>query len=370
MIERIYVAATSQHVGKTTSTLGLIAGIRTHGLKVGYCKPVGQEFVDLGDLKADKDALLFSKVMEFELTSDVHSPVIIGRGVTKEYLDNPDQFNFEERIMSASEKLQEINDVVVYEGTGHPGVGSVCNLSNARVAKMLNAGVVMVVPGGIGNTIDLLNNHLALFREHDVPVIGVIINKVIRKKQEDVRHYVGKKLEQMGIPLLGILPYDKSLANPIMSTVCHAVNGKVLLNGYNLDNKIENIMSGALAIREEIDTLKDMLLVSNYKRLDQAVRKIDKFAKKHNIEGSPISGIVLHGEGVFDPEIVSKFNCKSYLMEHEIPVIATSLDTYGSAVKISHIEVKINTRTPWKAQRAIEMIRDYVDFNPIVKGSL
>lgn len=370
MIDRIYVAATGQHVGKTTSTLGLIAGIRTHGLKVGYCKPVGQEFVDLGDLKADKDALLFSKVMEFELSSDVHSPVIVGKGVTKKYLDHPEEFNFAERIKWASEKLHEINDVVVYEGTGHPGVGSVIDLSNAQVAKMLNAGVVMVVPGGIGNTIDLMNTNMALFRENDVPIIGVIVNKVIRKKQEDVRNYVGKKLDQMGIPLLGVLPYDKSLANPIMATVCHAVNGKILLNGYNLDNKVDNILSGALAIREEIKTFKDVLLVSNYKRLDDAISRIDKVAKENKLEHSPISGIVLHGEGVFDPEIISQLDSKSYLMEYEIPVIATSLDTYGSAVKISHIEVKINTRTPWKAQRAIEMISDYVDFNPIVKGHL
>ena len=370
MIDRIYVAATSQHVGKTTSTLGLIAGIRQHGLKVGYCKPVGQEFVDLGDLKADKDALLFSKVMDFELSSDVHSPVIVCRGVTTAYLDNPEAFDFHDRIMRASSILHKLNDVVVYEGTGHPGVGSVIDLSNAQVAKMLNAGVVMVIPGGIGNTIDELNANLALFREHKVPIIGVIVNKVIRKKQDKVRHYIGKKLDQMGIPLLGILPYDKSLANPIMATVCHAVNGKVLVNGYNLDNKIEKIVSGALAVKEEIQSLKDILLVSNFKRVDEAVHRIEKAAQEQNLKDSPISGIVLHGEGVFESSIVDHFDCKSYLMEHEIPVIATSLDTYGSAVKISHIEVKINTRTPWKAQRAIEMIRDYVDFNPIVKGSL
>ena len=34
---------------------------------------------------------------------------------------------------------------MVYEGTGHPGVGSIVNLSNARVAKILEAGVIMVV---------------------------------------------------------------------------------------------------------------------------------------------------------------------------------------------------------------------------------
>lgn len=35
----IYVAATSQHVGKTTMTLGLIAALRDQGVDVGYSKP-------------------------------------------------------------------------------------------------------------------------------------------------------------------------------------------------------------------------------------------------------------------------------------------------------------------------------------------
>jgi dethiobiotin synthetase len=366
MIDRIYVAATSQHVGKTTCTLGLMEALRQHGIRVGYCKPVGQEFVDLGDLKADKDALLFSKVMNFELSSHIHSPVIVGRGVTTAYLDDPDIFTFHNSITKASEALQAINDVVVYEGTGHPGVGSVIDLSNADVASSLNAGVVMIVLGGIGNTIDELNANLALFREKKVPILGVIVNKVLPEKLEKVKHYVGKKLKQMNIPLLGLLPYDKSLANPIMETIQDAVKGKVLLNEHRLDNKVENIVSGALVIKEDAPVLKDLLLVVNFTRLDQAVARIAEIARQEGMTESPISGIVLHGEKDIAPNMLHDTACRDYVMTHEIPIIATSLDTYGSAVKISHIEVKINTRTPWKAERAIQMIKEYVDLTPIL----
>lgn len=56
-----------------------------------------------------------------------------------------------------------------------------------------------------------------------------------------------------------------------------------------------------------------------------------------------------------------------YFAEHEIPVISTSLDTYGSVVKISRIEVKINSRTPWKVERAIRLINEYVDVDDIIR---
>ena len=84
--------------------------------------------------------------------------------------------------------------MVVYEGTGHPGVGRVANLSNAQVAKMLGAGVIMIAKGGIGNTIDRLHLSMAVFREQQVPILGVIINKVRPDKIDKIRHYIGKHL--------------------------------------------------------------------------------------------------------------------------------------------------------------------------------
>lgn len=92
----IYVAASSQHVGKTTCTLGIVANLLAKGYNTGYCKPVGQKFISLNGTIADKDAVLFSEVIGFKMKPEIHSPVILGRGVTKEFLDNPEKFNFEE----------------------------------------------------------------------------------------------------------------------------------------------------------------------------------------------------------------------------------------------------------------------------------
>jgi BioD-like phosphotransacetylase family protein len=46
-------------------------------------------------------------------------------------------------------------------------------------------------------------------------------------------------------------------------------------------------------------------------------------------------------------------------------VVRTKLDTYGAALKISRIEVKINLQTPWKVRRAIELIEENIDVNQI-----
>ncbi len=361
MMKRIYVAATSQHVGKTTCTLGLTAALRRHGLNVGYCKPVGQEFVDLGDLKVDKDALLFSTIMGFILDPALHSPVIVGSGLTKAYLDNPEAYAFSQHIIQAAEALASVHDVVVMEGTGHPGVGSVIDLSNADVAALTGAGVVMVVEGGIGSTIDELNVNLALFREQQLPVLGVIVNKVLPPKIEQVRHYVGKKLDRYGIPLLGILPFDKTLTFPIMETILLAVKGKVVFHEDRLDNRIEHIISGALVERREFTAFHNLLVIVNYRRLDHTIEIIEEIARKEGITTCPLAGIIINGEGDFVPHFLDGFSCKEYIVAHHIPVIATTLDTYGAAQKIGKIEVKINTRTLWKAERAVELFHEHIN---------
>ena len=101
----IFVAATSQHVGKTTSTLGLVSSFMKQGLKVGYCKPVGQKFLDLQNLRVDKDTILFADLINFDIVPEVHSPVILGPGATELYLDNPTQVDLDDIILSAAQEL-------------------------------------------------------------------------------------------------------------------------------------------------------------------------------------------------------------------------------------------------------------------------
>ena len=367
MAIKIYVAASSQHVGKTTSTLGLVSALKKRGYQVGYCKPVGQQAVLFGGLLADKDAQLFANTMQFSLAPELHSPVILGKGATTDFLDHPLRFQYEASILHASHQLEAANDVVVYEGTGHPGVGSIVNLSNADVAKLVDARVVVVVEGGIGSTIDVLNMSLALFRERQVKIAGVIINKTLPEKIDKVRQYVGQWLGAKGIPLLGILPFDETLANPTMDMICSAVHGRVVANEQSLDNKVEHIASGSLIEESDYQVQPHTLIIVNYRRLDQAFDAIRETLNNAEEAQNLISGIVVHGEQSAIQHLRSAdFQCYTFLEKARIPLIATTLDTYGSAVRISHLEVKINTRTLWKVQRAIELMEQNVRIDALL----
>jgi len=362
-LKSIYVAASSQHVGKTTSTLGLASCFGQMGYNVGYCKPVGQQAVKVDSNPVDKDTILFADLIRFNIEPYLHSPVILGPGATTAYLESPDSFDYRAQIVKASEILEKTHDLVIYEGTGHPGVGSVVNLSNAEVAKMIGAGVVFIVEGGIGSTIDKLNMNLALFREQNVPILGVIINKVLVDKIQKIQEYVSIWLEQQNLPLLGILPYDESLAYPLMWSVVDSIYGKILYNSQKLDNQVESFLAGSLIDAEKIQKGKNLLLVVSAPKVDEAVTTIKYLTKRFQLEKPPLAGVVATGQGEFSQRTVD------FVKEYEIPLVSTHLDTYGSVIKISRIEVKINRETPWKVMRAIELISDNVDLE-LLKSKL
>jgi dethiobiotin synthetase len=366
-MRNIFIAATGQHVGKTTTTLGLVANFRQRGFNTGYCKPMGQKYVETspGEV-ADKDAVLFAETLGFEMIPRIHSPVIILPGLTRRYITEPSAFDFRSRIQYAANHLEAHCDLVVYEGTGHPGVGSVVDLSNAQVAKMLGAGVLMIVEGGIGSTIDQMNMSLALFREEGVPILGVLVNKVRQDKFEDIKFHLDKRFREMGIPLLGVLPYDPTLSFPIMETINQAVEGKVVLNEHRLNNKVEDIIAGSLIDAEAFNTFQNLLLVVSYRRLDEAMHKIQAISENLKLERPLLSGVIVTGDGRHAHWYESAELRNPYFIANEIPIVTTTLDTYGSVVKVSRIEVKINNRTPWKVDRAIELINAHVDVDDLI----
>ena len=358
--KNIYVAASSQHVGKTTSTLGLVSSLLLKGINVGYCKPVGQKFLNLNNLFIDKDTLLFADLIHFDINPEYHSPVILPSKTVRKLIMDPKRPEYEQRILRARDYLNEVHDVTIFEGTGHPGVGSVAGLSNARVAKMLDAAVIMILEGGIGSTIDMFHMCTALFREEEVPILGIIINKVKPDKLPMVQKYLSTWLERRNIPLLGLLPYDEVLAYPLMSTIATTLKANVLMNEDKMDNRVEKMLAGSLVDLKELKQFQNLLLIASNRTLARAIQKIQSFSKRRNSTACPLAGVIITGDEEIDQASLD------YLKENELPVLVSSYDTYGAVLKISRIEVKINRHTPWKISRAIEMIKANVDLDSIL----
>ena len=244
-MRQLYLAATGQNRGKTTTSLGLLNGFIERGLGAGFMKPVGQRTViDHGE-PADEDAVLMHETFGLREPYDAMSPVHIPRGFTKAYIAGEVVEDLGARITRAAATFAN-HDVLLIEGTGHAGVGAVIGLSNATVAAMLGAPAIIVSEGGVGRPIDEIVLNAALFRAHGVHVAGAIVNKVDEDAQPGIAHVISRGLGPHGIPLLGTLPRRPILSNPTLEMILEGVHGEPLHDGPDLERVIDGVAIGAM----------------------------------------------------------------------------------------------------------------------------
>src|SRR5450759_5434931 len=82
-MRQVYLAATGQNRGKTTTSIGLLDGFLRRGLDTRFMKPVGQRTIIEDGVPADEDAVLVRNVFGLTDPMTVMSPVHIPRGFTK-----------------------------------------------------------------------------------------------------------------------------------------------------------------------------------------------------------------------------------------------------------------------------------------------
>lgn len=360
--KRIFIAATRQNVGKTTISLGLISTLKDNFQKIGFIKPVGQRYLVENGYKIDEDSVLMERIFKFKFPLHDMSPIAVERGYTERFLDTENFSNTSRKIKNAFDHVAEDKDLVVIEGTGHAGVGSVFDLSNAAVAKMLNSRVILISPGGIGSAIDEIMLNKAVFDRMNVRLAGVIVNKVLPKKYDKVNKYVRKGLERLGIPVLGVIPYVDILDTPTMQDFREELDMHVLCGEKFLDRQMRKILVGAMEVREAARHIEDdCLVITPGDRVD-FLNLLIKIHLGRFRARKKIAGIILSG-GIVPPKRI--YNT---LKKTNIPTLLTRFDTYDVASKVHDLTVKIKARDKNKIKLAMDMVKNYVDIEKITEN--
>jgi phosphate acetyltransferase len=272
MCKKIFIAATGQHCGKTTISLSLMHLAKKKYARVGFIKPIGPKLFMLDGVEMDMDAALIASIYGLEDDRRLMSPVVIGRGYTKRYLagEIPPQLPLE-RIIEACRELEERNDFLIIEGSGHGGVGSVIGINNAQVAKALNAPVIMVASGGVGSVIDAVQLNLPLFKQEGADVKMVLVNKLIPELREETLMYLEKFFSKSQQMVAGAFDYSRTLANPTLVDLSNML--KLPLHGdqHAKSRIIHNIQLGAASSQRVIDTLQDSTLLITTSSRDELI---------------------------------------------------------------------------------------------------
>jgi uncharacterized protein len=359
----LYISATGQDSGKTAVICGLIQYLRDKGHDPAYCKPVGQRYVMYEGHSIDEDAVLMHQAFGFKDRPEDMSPIAVAEGFTAKFIMNPDVSPLEKQITASFEKLKEKHSMVIVEGTGHAGVGSCFGLSNARVAQMLGANVVIVSSGGIGRPIDEISMSLALFKQFNVNVIGVILNKIYSQKYQKIASIAPKGLEIIGTKLVGCIPYESELSFFSIGQVADEFGYTVLCGSPSLNNKIEHTVVAAMEPQNVLKYIeKNTLIITPGDRIDNILLTLalSESADYHDKLSS--GGLILTGGLQPDTTILS------LLLKSNIPVLLTNEDTFSVTSKMKDLHFKIRSGDHDKIARTYELLKNSVSVDTILQN--
>ncbi|TLM65729.1 MAG: cobyrinic acid a,c-diamide synthase [Deltaproteobacteria bacterium] len=266
MARKIFIAATGQNCGKTTTSLSLMHLAQKKYARVGFIKPVGPKPVKVGETWADKDAALIAGVYGMERQLPLMSPVVLQPETTRQLLDGKlPAAVLEEQLLRAVHELDRSCDFLIVEGAGHSGVGSVLGLSNARVAKLIGAPVMMISGGGIGHVIDDVALNLALYREAGASVRLVMPNKLIAEKRDRTLHYLGMAAAPHGVKVHGGFNYSPILAGPTLQHIAKLLDLKLRATREQGLRIIHHVHLGAASAQKVVEMLEPntLLLVTS-----------------------------------------------------------------------------------------------------------
>lgn len=356
MNKAIYIATSEEDSGKSIVTLGLMSMLMSKTAKVGYFRPIVEDFED-----GKQDNHIETVINHFGLDIAYNDTFAIKKSKLIKKKNKGKLGEVLDLIIEKYKQLEDKSDFVLVEGTSFMGEGTAIEMDlNVLIAK--NLGIPAIIVGtGVGKTLDELVDSLGLayhsFKMKDVEVLSVIANKVLPENIELIKAGLKKSLPE-GV-LVDAIPMISSLKNITIQEIVNELDAKVLFGEAYLNNQISSFSVGAMQLRNYLMHLKENGLVITPG--DRADIILGALQANESINYPSISGIVLTGNIIPEETILKLIEGLSPV----VPIIAVHEGTYVITNKIGDIKPKIYANNLQKIETSIDTFEKYVDLDSL-----
>ena len=372
MTQSIYITSAEGHSGKSTVALGVLDALSRVTPRVGVFRPIARS-------TAERDYVL-EMLLDHDGVDLAYDDCV---GVT--YDDVRDDADAAlGRIVERYKAVEAQCDAVVVIGSDYTDVGSPAELAyNARIAANLGAPVLLVLGGraqqGQGETLGLSVARTAqevgqiaalampeLLHER-AEVFAVVVNRADPDELDAVVASVRQVVDAAGaargrtVPVWA-LPEDRFLIAPSMRGVLRSVEGElikgdpelltrevlgVVVAGMSMVNVLPRLMESAVIVipADRTEVLLATLLA--------------------NASGTfpSLAGVVLNGGFELPDTIVRLIDG----LGSSLPIIATDLGTYDTAVRIMNTRGRLAADSQRRYDTALAMFERHVDTNLLTR---
>lgn len=339
-MSRLVVASTREGAGKTSVIIGMA---RTLQKPIGYMKPFGDRLLYRKKRLWDYDSALVVNTLGLDSEPEEMS---IGFDHSKLRFMY-DEASTRAKLTALLAHVEPGKEWVFIEAGRDLGFGGSVHLDALTIARHAEAQLLLVASGGEDEILD----DLQFFKRHidlaGVSLLGAIANQV--KDPEDFANTSRRHVEELGIPLLGVMPYRAELTYPSVGFLAGVLFAKILAGESQLERTVKNIFVGAMAAdaarREPRFTEEQRLIITSGDRSDMILAAL---------EGDTV-GIVLTNN------IMPPANIISQVAERGVPLLLVAEDTYQVAKRIDDIERLLTKEETGKIELLAEMVREHLD---------
>jgi BioD-like phosphotransacetylase family protein len=244
MTRTTLITSLEASTGKTALALALSRIATERGDDVGYMKPKGTRLESNVGKTLDRDPMLARELLGIEaemadLEPIVYSPTFVD-GVVR---GREDHAALRERVREAFQTLAADRDRMLLEGGDRYTTGRMIDLSDADVAALTDAEVVLLADYERAGDLDGV---LAAADALGDRVRGVLFNRVPDAAFDGLEADAIPFLEGQGLPVLGALPRDRAMAGVSVADLADELGAEQLTDGDD-EALVERFVVGAMS---------------------------------------------------------------------------------------------------------------------------
>ncbi|ELZ13576.1 DRTGG domain-containing protein [Halovivax asiaticus JCM 14624] len=342
--ETLLIASLEESTGKTAITLALAQLASDNGERVGYMKPKGTRLQSNVGKTLDADPLLAKELLGIDADVSTLEPIVYSPTFVEQVIrgrETPETLR--KRVREAFDELASETNRMFVEGAGEYTVGEIIDLTDADVADLLDARVVLVAPYEHPGDVD---DVLAASRAFGDRLAGVIFNDVADAAYDDLETDVVPFLEGRGVPVYGIVPRVQELSGVTVADLADELGASVLVEE-GTDRYVERFSVAAMGADSALRYFRrtrDAAVITGGDRAD---------VQAAALEASGIRCLILTGGHHPSGRILGTAT------ERSVPILSVQSDTLTTVERTESIVRGGRTQDEATVRRMHELLTDH-----------
>ncbi|MEO7934050.1 MAG: phosphate acetyltransferase [Chthoniobacterales bacterium] len=355
MKHTFFLVPISSKAGITAVSLGLVRALDKRGLRVGFCKPIGQ--IMLGEEGPDRSTHFIRATTSLRPATPIsldRAEKMVGEGRIDELMGI---------VMREFHESSQDVDIMVMEGLVPVADDSYIGKLNAELIRTLSAEVILVGNAANGLTqqlrdqIDLAARRFASGDRSRIA--GCILNRVRVGEinpAEALRtaRKTYEALSETMPPLVGFVPENEALTYCRTIDIARHLDAEILSAGEIDSRRVKAIHLLARTVPNMMHVFRPgNILVAPADRDDILLATCMAALNK-----IPIAGLVLTGDTVLDERIYKL--CYPGIVSG-LPVLRVQTNSYDTASRLNAMSTEVPADDSQRINEAMEFVSEYID---------